>query len=213
MKSYLDNRKQKVRIGLEYSEYKNINTGVPQGTILGSLLFIIYVNDLLISMPENIVSYADDTAILSIGNDWKNVETTMNKYLEDVSIWLALNKLTLNVKKTVYITFGNYCDSVPKELNISINQEKIKRVENCKYLGIIFDFNLRWNEHIKYIINKTRYLLFVFHKLSKFMTTNILKMIYYAFFHSKIVYGNIAWGGANKSCLQLLKILEIEYLR
>lgn len=149
----------------------------------------------------------------SIDKHWKNVESTMNKYLEEVAIWLALIKLTLNIKKTVYVVFGNYCDSVPKEQNITINNEKIKRVNNSKYLGIIFDFNLRWNEHIEHTINRTRYLLFAFHKLSKIMTTDTLLMTYYAFFHSKISYGNIAWGGAYKSILQLLQNIQNRILK
>lgn len=213
LESYLKNRKQKVRIGQNSSDFKNINTGVPQGTILGPLLFIIYVNDLLTNMPNNIVSYADDTAIIAIGKKWEDVEAIMNKYLEEVSIWLALNKLTLNVKKTVYITFGNYCDSVPKDLNIIINNEKIQKVDNYKYLGIVLDFNLKWKEHIEYTINRTRYLIFVFHKLSKIMNTNTLKMIYYALIHSKLSYGNIAWGGAYKSNLQLLQNIQNRILK
>ena len=74
----------------------------------------------------------------------------MNKYLKEVSTWLALNKLTLNVIKTTYITFGNYCDSVPKSLDIKTHNEKIQRVNMYKYLGVIFDYTLRWNEHINY---------------------------------------------------------------
>ena len=96
-------------------------------------------------MPDNsILSYADDTAIISSGKTWTEVEILMNQYLEEVSIWLTLNKLTLNISKTVYITFGNYCDSVPINLEIMINNNKLQRVENCKYLGVVIDINLRW---------------------------------------------------------------------
>ena len=108
IKSYLTDRKQTVKIGSQTSDPQTITTGVPQGTILGPLLFILYVNDLLTSMPDNsILSYADDTAVVATGKTWAEVENIMNKFLEDVSIWLSLNKLTLNTQKTVYITFGN----------------------------------------------------------------------------------------------------------
>ena len=91
------------------------------------------------------MSYADDTAIISAGSTWSEVESEMNKYLKLVSTWLALNKLSLNIAKTVYITFGNYCDSVPRKMNLRIGSKQLKRVENYKYLGIYFDYNLRWN--------------------------------------------------------------------
>lgn len=212
--SYLNNRKQKVKIDSHVSDFENVNTGVPQGTILGPLLFILYVNDLLTSMPNNsILSYADDTAVIANGKTWSEVENKMNKYLEDVSIWLALNKLTLNIQKTVYITFGSYSDSVPKKFEIKINNETLKRVNETKYLGIIFDTNMRWDKHIENLINKTKYLIFIFSKISKFMETKTLKIIYYALFHSLINYGIIAWGGAYQNKLQLLQKVQTRILK
>ena len=83
----------------------------------------------------------------------------MNKYLSIIDQCLARNKLSLNVGKTVYITFGNYCDSVPNQIDIKIKDKEINRVESCKYLGIMFDYNLRWAKHIQYIIKKTKYLI------------------------------------------------------
>ena len=87
IESYLSNRKQKVRIGSHENDLGIIDTGVPQETILGPLLFILYVNDLLAKMSENsILSYADNTAIIAKGKTWKDVENQTNKYLEEVSI-------------------------------------------------------------------------------------------------------------------------------
>lgn len=209
IKSYLSNRKQTVRIGTQNSKPEIIDTGVPQGTILGPLFFILYVNDLLTSMPEEaILSYADDTAVVATGKTWTEVENKMNNYLNLISIWLRLNKLTLNIQKTVYITFGSYCDSVPKDFDIKINNESIERVLSTKYLGIIIDMNMKWDKHIQYLINKTRYLIFIFNKLRKYMDICTLKIIYYALFHSVISYGIIAWGGAYQREIQLLQAIQ-----
>ena len=137
----------------------------------------------------------------------------MNETLHKISTWLALNKLSLNTDKTVYIEFGNQVGSTSKNFDINIQGTKIRRVVNTKYLGIIFDSYMRWNEHCEYIYNKTKYLISVFYKLSKLMTTDTLRIIYYALFHSIISYGIIAWGGAYSNSKNLLIKLQIRLLK
>ena len=85
------------------------------------------------------------------------------------------------MEKTVYITFGNYRDSVPDSLNVCIDNITIKRVNYVKYLGVFFDFNMKWYIHIQCIVNKTKYLTFVFSRLAKIMQPKTLLLIYYAF--------------------------------
>jgi len=111
----------------------------------------------------------------------------MSNYLQRASLWLALNKLSLNLDKTVHMTFGNYKDSVPQTLDVRLGRGggAVKQVDNCKYLKTIFYSNMKWGKHIEYIINKTKYLIFVFTKLTKFMQTNTL-LIYHALFQSYI---------------------------
>ena len=119
----------------------------------------------------------------------------MNNYLNYVNRWLAWNKLTLNVEKSVYMPFGNYRDSIPDILTVKINNKQINRVESFKYLGIIFYSNVRWDKHIESTIKKTKYLVFIFSKLSKIMQTKTLMVMYYALFNSIISYEIIASGG------------------
>ena len=135
----------------------------------------------------------------------------MNDLSRKISKWLALNKLSLTTDKTVYIEFGSQCDNTRKNLNININGIKIKRVEIIKYLGLVFDSNMRWNEHIVFVYNKTKYL--IFYKLMNIMSTDCLRMVYYAFFHSIISYGIIAWGGAYSNSINLLKRLQLRLLK
>lgn len=217
IKSYLSNRKQRVNLNSISSQFEEIYCGVPQGTILGPLFFIIYINDLLSTMPDNtILSFADDTAIISTGTTWNEVETKMNNQLEEVGTWLKLNKLSLNIDKTAYIEFGNQCNSTPKNLNITIHGDKINRVDNIKYLGVIFDSNMKWEQHLDNLYKKTKYLTFVFYKLSRTMPTEVLKILYYTLFHSIMIHGIIAWGGAysgRKKSIQSLqtRLLKIVY--
>ena len=108
IKSYLGNRFQKVKLNNATSHLESVNVGDPQGTILGPPLSLLYINDLLLDIPEDqIVSYADDTAVITSAKTWKEVEIKMNKTLHKISTWLALNKLSLNTDKTVYIEFGS----------------------------------------------------------------------------------------------------------
>ena len=142
IKSYLGNRRQKVKLNNITSQLESGDIGVPQGTILRPLLFLLYIKDLVLDIPEDsIVSYADDTVqrrtVVTSAKSWKEVETKMNETLHKISTWLAHNKLSLNTDKTVYIEFRNQVDSTAKNLDISIQGTKIKRVENTKYLGII----------------------------------------------------------------------------
>lgn len=114
IKSYLTNKLQQVRINNYISKAKEINTGVPQGTILGPLFFILYVNEMLITLGNReMISYADDKALLSTAETWDEAQNKMNERMDIVVCWLGSNKLSLNVGKTVFITFGIYCDSVP----------------------------------------------------------------------------------------------------
>ena len=87
----------------------------------------------------------------------------MNETLQRISTWLALNKLSLNTEKTVYIEFGNKVDSTPKNLDIIIQATKINRIKSTKYLGIIFESNIRWDEHMEYIYNKTKFTIIINH--------------------------------------------------
>ena len=144
LSSYLNDGYQRVKINDNESSYMKINTGVPEGTILGPLLFIIYINDLLTELPPDAISaYADDIAIITSGDTWDKAQDSMNRYLFIIDQCLARNKLSLNVGKTVYITFGNYYDSVPNQIDIKIKDKEINRAESSKYLRIMFDYNLR----------------------------------------------------------------------
>lgn len=214
MKDYLNSRVQTVRFKGVYSKYEIVKIGVPQGTILGPLLFIIYINDIFKIVDKPYLSaYADDTAIRVSGETWTDVQKNMNRVLKKVYLWLNNNQLTLNIGKTVYLTISCYSDTIPKtNINISINNEIIKRVDNCKYLGIYIDSCLRWDFHIKEIVKRVKYFQFLVYKLSLYMDRRVIKMLYHSLFESTIIYGIIAWGGAYKNSIKSLFNIQVRIL-
>lgn len=100
------------------------------------------------------MSYTDDTVIIASYNIWSSAQDKITNYLRKVAKWLILNTLSLNVSKTVYIAYGSYCDSVRDSLQIEIGSNLIKRVESHKYLGILFYFNIKWDQRINYTVKK-----------------------------------------------------------
>lgn len=205
LESYLSKRKQCVRINGINSEYSEINFGVPQGSVLGPLLFNIYINDLLIYV-NGTVSFADDTVLLSTANTWDELETNMNRQLKDIYMWLNANELSLNADKTVFIPFTVNNSQQPNLLNLHLHKEhcsltancqcpSINRVDSTKYLGVTVDKNLKWNLHINAISKKTRYILYIFHRLKSSLHGDQLMILYHGIFMSVATYGIVAWGG------------------
>ena len=214
--SYLNHRTQYVRLNNVSSHSKIVECGVPQGTVLGPLLFIIYLNDLL-SCVDGLISFADDTVIMSKAKTWIELETLLNENMKCVMNWLSYNKLSLNKEKTVYITFTNHDNKQPDELKISIHDtdcnttcycDTISRVNYTKYLGITIDKSMRWTEHLNNICKKSRYILYMFHKIKNYLTRNQLLTLYFGLFLSYVTYGLIGWGGAYSTLLDKLQRVQ-----
>ena len=190
--------------------------GIPQGTILGPLLFILYINDIFNSSREcETISFADDTALIIKSTSWELALVKAELSIAKISNWLSINCLSLNIKKTNYITYGSYQNSLPINTKIQIHENncnkinchcpELTRVQSTKYLGIVIDENLKWCAHVKNVIEKTRYLIYIFYKLRNLLSTKHLLIIYYALFWSTATYGMIAWGGVYDSNIKNLK--------
>ena len=142
----------------ENTELETITRGVPQGSILGLLLFLLYGNDLknAINLLDAIM-YADDTNLFLTHKDISYLSETANLQLERISQWFISNKLSINVSKTMYSFFRKPSkrDDIPLLLpKLNINNSEIERSECLRFLGVLLDKNLCWKEHIKYIESK-----------------------------------------------------------
>lgn len=153
--SYLTERYQYVYLNGESSEKKTITCGVPQGSVLGPLMFLIYINDLPnISKVLDFYLFADDTNLYCEDDCLKKLETKINKELKHLYLWLSVNRLALNMDKTNFVIFHPFNKPLKLNVTIKINNKAICEKKSIKYLGVLIDSTLSWKEHISCISNK-----------------------------------------------------------
>ena len=205
--SYLCDRKQFVSFNNISSSLKSISCGVPQGSILGPLLFLLYINDINnVSKVLFSILFADDTNVFVSGKNISELVIVLNRELSKLVTWLQVNKLSLNVKKTHYMVFS------PPKVNqdispVNMNGEKINRVSSTRFLGVVIDDKLRWNEHILFVKQKVSKSLGIICKAKKKISKETLRTLYYSFIYPYLMYGIVVWGSANHNVMQpLIKI-------
>ena len=187
IKSYLCERKQYVSVNSCNTEAMNVVCGVPQGSILGPKLVILYVNNIVkASSLLRFVLFADDTNIFLSGDDVKEINKTLSKQLDKLNSWFAVNKLSLNVSKTNYMIFGN--KKIDRYMNICVRIYglSIERVYNTKFVGVMIDDKLNWKEHITMIQSKITKTTAILYKASHVLTERAL--YYIILFISTSVY-------------------------
>ena len=213
-KSYLYNRKQYVQFNNCNSSHSAITTGVPQGSILGPLLFIIYMNDISeVTNKFHFTLYADDTSLIepicTFTTDLKNyteASNTINQELKLITDWLCLNKLSLNAKKTKTMIFHHRQRNISEiKLNLSINDTPIEQVNEFNFLGLMFDECMTWKSHTQKICSKIAVVNGTLNRLKRFISCDILKTIYNALIQPHLNYGILLWGKNTKRINKLQK--------
>ena len=214
-RSYLSKRHQFVTINNVNSNPKPIPCGVPQGSILGPLLFIIYVNDLYkASNRLHIISYADDTNLFFSSPDLDMlVETVQNEFV-NVRNWFCVNRLSLNVKKTNSVIFRSPSKPFPANLDhIKLCGVKVRLSSNSKFLGVVIDQHFSWKDHILYISKKVSKGVGILSRLRHLLPRHILLMLYNTLILPYLSYCNVVWGGALPTRIQPLFILQKRCIR
>ena len=213
MSSYLEDRAQYVTYDGYESDRGELLCGVPQGSVLGPLFFLLYVNDMISACPElELVLFADDTNIFAQGKDPKTMFQQVNSGLNELSRWFRCNRLTLNLKKTEYVFFGGPKYRGRALDTLAIGGEIIKRVEGARFLGVWIDKELKWTTHIDNVITKVNQLLGVSGRASSALDGNTLRTLYNGLVLPHLQYCLIAWGdfvgGRNKT--QAGKLLKLQ---
>ena len=204
IRSYLTGRTQYVSVLDENSDKLDVEYGVPQGSCLGPLLFLIYINDLCNTSNNcEFVLFADDTNIFVKAKSEYLAYQTANEILLKVSDYMNANKLHINMKKCCYLHFkpGKTSVGLSNNHKILINGTEIKKVSETKFLGIIIDENLNWDTHIRQLTKKLASATGVLNRIKDCIPDELHKDIYYTLFESHMCYGITAWGGVSRNKL------------
>jgi exonuclease III len=211
-KSYLNNRKQFVSVNGKDSITCPINFGVPQGSILGPLLFVIYINDLpAISKLAKFILYADDANIILTGNTLNEIEEQLHELINVLLDWVDINGLLLNLKKTVYMLFSR--NNIAANLTVKIRNVAIERKSETKFLGVIVDEKLLWTKHIKTVRSKMCRYVGIMYKIKTYLPLKARLQIFHSFVQSHINYCSLVWGFSAKSNIESIFVCQKKGLR
>ena len=198
--SYLHNRKQFVSINGFNSSLKSINFGVPQGSVLGPLLFLICINDLNISVKNSVMHhFADDTNLLLIDKSIKVLCKKVNYDLKGITNWLNANRISLNINKTEFIIFRKPRKLIDFEIKIKLNGKRIYPSTKIKYLGVLLDEHLSWKPHIDELTKKLNRSNSMLSKIRYYVDENTIRSLYFSIFSSHISYCCQVWGQSGNS--------------
>lgn len=180
------------------SSQDTVKYGVPQGSILGPILFLLYIND-IVNIPgcSEIVLYADDTNVFFSGNDESSVFREANMWLHHLDSWLTSSKLDLNINKTKYLMFKPKGTRKEIDLNLKFRNSVINQSITTRFLGVLFHENLFWDRHIDSLRIELSRVVGILNRLRYYLSTSVKKQIYYALFHSRLTYCFLVWSKIN----------------
>ena len=214
-RSYLIGRKQFVMVDGVSSDFKELRCGVPQGSVLGPLLFLIYVNDIISSSKLFRFSlFADDTVTVLSHKNVHTLISLVNPEISKIVSWFQNNKLHLNYEKTKFILFRSKNRRVPPNLDsICIHNTPLQGVKSISFLGVTIDEFLSWKAHVKNVTLKVSRGVGILSKLRYIVPDNVLMLLYNTIILPHLSYCSIVWGNSYSSHLNEIKLLQNKAIR
>ena len=214
-RTYLTNRRQFTSINGKKSESRYQRCGVPQGSVLGPLFFLIYINDIQhVIDHESLRLFADDTGVFQYDKNLNRLINTVKTNFTKLLEWFKCNKLTINHTKSNFSIYHTKNRNVPNDITrIQIGDIDIKRENSVKYIGLTIDEELNWKKHIDILIKSLVKYFGLFNNIKYFVTEKLARQLYYAFIYSRIKYGIEVYGSCSLNLKKKIQVIQNKLLK
>ena len=213
----MTNRQQKVSFKNSFSSSSTIDIGIPQGSILGPLLFAIYINDLPLSIRNvKVDMYADDTTLHVAHKNPQDIQLSLQSAMNDLTVWLERNKLVLNVDKTKIMLIGsahNLKNIKSDTINVNVNGKMLEIVDSAKMLGVEVDSFLNFNNHVANISKKISCKIGFIRRIKSCIPRHVLSLLFNAIVNPHFEFCSQVWSGASAMNIEKLFKLQKRGLR